>query len=417
MKLKQRIWYLFLSLLLTVNLIVGYTVYSQETNEKQEAEAFQKIGVMMRVLHLIQQDYVDPEKVDYEDLIYNALHGMVSSLDPHSSFMEPSEFQQMRETTEGHFGGLGIVVTMKDGFLTVVTPIEDTPGHRAGLLAGDQITAIDGDKITSTVLPEVVDQLKGEPGTEVTLSIYRPDTDESFEATIERAVIEVKSVKGVQAFGKGIDYVRLTQFDEQTAVDLEQALIELDKDNLSALILDLRNNPGGLLESAVDVSSLFLEPKKLVVSTIGRRPSQIQEHFTSNGRRWTEIPLVILVNRGSASAAEIVGGCLQDYGRAILVGNTTFGKGSVQNVISLPDGSALRLTTAKYYTPSKRVIHEKGIEPDIAVKLSKDELKSLMQRQASMSGSSTLDPANDPQLARAIEVLESYSKFKELTAE
>lgn len=414
--LKGRLLYILVGCALAVNLVIGYTVYSQETESQRQSEAFEKIGVMMRVLHLIQQDYVNPEKVEYKNLIYNALHGMVSSLDPHSSFLEPDEFERMMETTEGEFGGLGVVVTMKDGKLTVVTPIEGTPGSRAGLVAGDQILAINGENITSDSLRNIVKKMKGEPGTEVDLKVYRPSTEETIEMTIERAVIEVKSVRGVQSFDKGIQYVRITQFDENTADELEAALVDLDDEKaFTALILDLRNNPGGLLQAAVDVASLFLKPDKLVVSTVGRQPSQKQKHLTDNGRRWTEIPIVILVNQGSASAAEIVSGCLQDYGRAVLVGNTTFGKGSVQNIIRLPDGSALRLTTAKYYTPSKRVIHEKGIDPNITVELSKEEQRQLIERQAQMTGDSALDPANDPQLARAIEVLKSYGKFKALT--
>ncbi|MFO7821718.1 MAG: S41 family peptidase [Lentisphaeria bacterium] len=418
MKLKlninQRVLYVIFTCALAVNLAIGYTVYAQEKNAQKQTEAFEKVGIMMRVLHLIQQDYVDPEKVDYENLIYNAMHGMVSSLDPHSSFLEPDQFEQIRETTEGEFGGLGVVVTMKEGKLTIVTPIEGTPGSRVGLAAGDQILAINGENISDQPLTKIVKKMKGKPGTEVTLKIYRPETDETLEMTIERAIIEVKSVRGAHDFGGGIRYVRITQFDENTAADLETVLKDFDDKEFSSLILDLRNNPGGLLNAAVEVGSLFLKPDKLVVSTIGRQPSQKQKYFTDNGRRWPEVPIIILVNEGSASAAEIVSGCLQDYGRAVLVGNTTFGKGSVQNIIKLPDGSALRLTTAKYYTPSKRVIHDKGITPDILVKLSQEELRKLIERQAKMSGDRQLDPENDPQLARALEALRSHKKFKAL---
>ncbi|MCF7853379.1 MAG: S41 family peptidase [Candidatus Pacebacteria bacterium] len=408
----RNILLLLTSLALAVNLAVGYRVYSSESLRPNEEAALEKINVMMRVLHLIQKDYVDPEDIDYESLIYNAMKGMVGALDPYSSFLRPDEFDDMVETTEGQFGGLGIVVTVRNGRLTVVAPIEGTPGSRAGILAGDQIIEINGQEVTDAKLSEAVQKLKGEPGTSVSLTIYRPDTEETKELTVERAVIEVPSVKGTQIVAETIGYVRIVQFDEGTTGKLEAALATLNKEGAKALILDLRNNPGGLLTSAVDVCSQFLKPDKLVVFTEGRQPSQRQEYLTDNGPKFLNPPVVCLVNHGSASAAEIVAGCLQDYKRAVLVGTPTFGKGSVQNVIRLPDGSALRLTTAMYYTPSKRVIHEQGIEPNIVVKLSNEQAKALVERQMAVGSSAELDPAADPQLQRAIETLQSYEVFQ-----
>ena len=342
---RRNFWLWLAAGALAVNLLIGYRVYSGEEAAANENVAFEKVKVMMRVLHLVQQDYVDPKEVDYESLLYNAIEGMVSSLDPYSSFLDPREYESMRETTEGQFGGLGIVVTVRDGTLTVVAPIEGTPGSRAGLMAEDRIVKIEGQPTKEKKLSQAVRLLKGDPGTDVTLTIYRPETDETKTLTIERDVIKVPSVKDTQAIGDNIGYIRITQFDERTVDELKGALSELNSNGMEALILDLRNNPGGLLTSAVDVASLFLEEGQLVVFTEGRRPSQTTKYFTENGGFYPDMPVVILTNEGSASAAEIVAGCLQDTGRAILVGSKTFGKGSVQNVIKLQDGSALRLTT------------------------------------------------------------------------
>jgi carboxyl-terminal processing protease len=399
-------------LALAINVVIGYRVYSQETAPDDEMEALEKLSVMMRVLHLIQQDYVDPDKVDYEQLIYGAMDGMVSSLDPFSSFLRPDDFQDMMDSTEGQFGGLGVVVTVKDGHLTVVTAIAGTPGSRAGLLAGDQIVAIDGESVDKLDLSDSVHKLKGEPGTEVTIRIYRPDTDETLEKTIVRAVIEVPSVKDAQLLEDRIGYIRIVQFDEKTADLLEEKVMELQGQEMSSLILDLRNNPGGLLTAAVDVCSLFLEPKQMVVATEGRRPSQVRKYYTDNGRKFLDVPIVVLVNKGSASAAEIVAGCFQDVERAVLVGDTTFGKGSVQNIIKLPDGSALRLTTAMYYTPKRRVIHEHGIDPDIEVKITPEQVRILVERQGELGDEAVPDQEADPQLRRAVETLESYEIYR-----
>lgn len=411
MSRRHRLVFGVTALLLGLNLIVGYRVYSRDELPVDQAEALQKISVMMRVLHLIRQDYVDAEKVDYSSLVHSAMRGMVSSLDPYSSFLEPADFEDMMETTEGQFGGLGIQVTTRDGWLTVVTPIEGTPGSRAGILAGDRIVEVDGQSTRDLKLSESVQLLKGDPGTDVTLKIFRAETGEEMEVVVERAIIEVPSVKDVKLLDDGIAYVRVTQFDELTAPRLQEALEKLEEQGMTGLILDLRNNPGGLLRSAVDVCSLFLPAKELVVFTQGRQPSQRSEYLTKQGGAFTGARVVILVNRGSASAAEIVAGCLKDSERAILIGNRTFGKGSVQNVIRLPDGSALRLTTAMYYTPSKTVIHEHGIEPHIAVSLTAEEMQALRGRQRLLNGVDGLDLAHDSQLARAVEVLKSHGIF------
>ncbi len=397
-----------LAVVLAANLMVGYRVYAAETAKAGEDEAYEKVSVLMQVLYLIRKDYVNADKVGYRDLVYNALHGMVRSLDPFSDFMPPDEYGAMMESTEGEFGGLGIIVSAKDEVLTIVSPIDDTPGSRAGLQAGDQIVKIDGVSTLGMKLDEAVSKLRGEPGTRVTLTIRRPSTGETRDYTIERAKIPLHSVKDARVLpGTRIGYVRITQFSDPTAGELREAMEKLEAEGIDAVVIDLRNNPGGLLPSAVEVCSYFLEPDTLIVSTEGRQPSQKQEFRThKRGYRFPRKPVALLINGGSASAAEIMAGCLKDWGRAILVGEKTFGKGSVQNVIPLPDGSALRLTTAMYYTPSRQVIHEHGIVPDVEEKLSASEYAAVFEGTARPGE----NPA-DRQLRRAVDILKSYDIY------
>jgi carboxyl-terminal processing protease len=298
--------------------------------------------------------------------------------------------------------------------LTIVAPMDNTPGSRAGLLAGDQIVRINGEPTEGVALDQCVGRMKGEVGTSVTLTIHRPSTGETRDVTIVREEILIPSVKDACVLeNTTIGYVRVTQFAETTVDSLHDDVRKLAGEHITALILDLRNNPGGLLDSSVEVCSLFLPPGRLVVSTDGRRPSQKQEYLTMGGRRLPDMPMVILINRGSASAAEIVAGCLQDWNRAMLVGETSFGKGSVQNVVPLEDGSALRLTTAMYHTPSRRVIHEHGITPDIEVKLSDEQAKALYESQEGMTPDRrNPDPTRDPQLQRAIDNLRVYLSLR-----
>jgi len=410
---RQRpIWFAVCGLCLTINALIGFRVYSREAERSGEDEAFEKVRVMMHVMHLIRQNYVDADKAEPDKLIHHAMKGMVDSLDPFSSFLDPDEYSNMMESTEGHFGGLGIVVTIRDGLLTVVTPMEDGPGLKAGLRAGDQIVEIEGVSTRELELSECVKRLKGEPGTEVNIGVFRPDAKKTWSVTVKRDIISVPSVKYAKVMEGDIGFLRITQFSDPTAEKLAETLDGLTKQNIKGLIIDVRNNPGGLLESAVEVCGQFLEPEKLVVFTEGRRPSQRREYLTENGRKLPEdVHIAILVNGGTASAAEILAGCLQDYGRAILIGEKTFGKGSVQNIISLPDNSALRLTTAKYYTPSKRIIHEHGIEPDIHVSISDEEHESLAKQQEAMMREGKPDVLMDSQVRRAVETLRSYDAY------
>ena len=407
-----------LALLVCFNLAVGYKVLTSSASAESSETEYNNLSVFTRALQLVRQDYVDENKVALKDLTYSALRGMLNSLDPHSQFMEPTDFRDMQDDTRSEFGGLGIIVSTKDGIITVVTPMEDTPGFRAGIMPGDEILRINGKVTDRMSLQDALNQLRGEPGQRVTLTIYRPSSKETKEFNLQREIIKVASVKDSKildptATGKfKIGYLRITQFNEPTAQELRQRLDELQAKGMQALIVDLRNNPGGLLNSAVDVCANFLPSKTMVVYTEGRGGSQHHEYFTDrNSKPVTNFPLVLLVNAGSASGAEIVAGALKDLNRAIVVGDTTFGKGSVQTVIQLPDGSGLRLTTAKYYTPSRQVIHQNGVTPNIKASLTPDQEKALVLRRRdgplAADEQKLVNDQRDAQLDRAIDALKS----------
>jgi carboxyl-terminal processing protease len=383
-------------------------LYSKEVEPVDEREeAYRNIAVFTRALEQIRSNYVDQDKVSYEQLIRGAMRGMMESLDDHSQFLDQDMYGDMQDDTKGQFGGLGIVISVKDNALSIVSPMEDTPGFRAGLMSDDRILEIDGATTDGITLPEAVKMLRGEPGTRVTLKVLRPKTQEVNVYDLERAEIKVPSVKDTRLLGDGIGYIRITQFNEPTAMSLQAEIDALRTNGLRALVLDLRNNPGGLLRSAIDVSQKFLRSRDVIVSTQGRREGD-QQVFRAGGReRLLDMPIVVLVNGGSASASEIVAGALQDHRRAILVGEKTFGKGSVQSVLPMEEGSALRLTTAKYYTPSNRMIHELGIEPDIVVPMSPEDWTALMERRMSGADEATGggDGPVDVQLERALSVL------------
>jgi carboxyl-terminal processing protease len=385
---------------------------------KDEAEdnGYSQIAIFARAVQLLRQDYVDENKTGYHDLITAALKGMLSSLDPHSQYMDPNDFRDMQDDTRSRFNGLGIEVSMKNGLPTVVSPMEDTPAGKAGILSGDQILKINGTATDRMELQDAVNLLRGSPGQKVTLTLLRPSTKEVREYTLERVEIKIQSVKGARLLDPEltgpfkVGYVRLIQFNEPTAEELGKALDELQKQGMQALILDVRNNPGGLLNSAVDVCAQFLPPNTKVVSTQGRAESQQRDYATSVvAKERPPFPMAVLVNEGSASGAEIVSGALKDLHRAILVGETTFGKGSVQNVLQLPDGSALRFTTAKYYTPSKKVIHGNGVTPNIRVSMTADQERQLFTIRSNENikpeDDKVVIKSKDPQMLRAIDAL------------
>ena len=328
-------------------------------------KTYDNLEVFAEVLSTIESSYV--EKVDKTKLMNGAINGMLRTLDPHSSYMTPEMYKEMQAETEGQFGGVGIEITIKDDLLTVVAPIEETPAWRAGIEAGDRIVKVDGKSTFDMSLMEAVRKMRGKKGEPVVLTIARSGFNEPRDFTIIRDVIHVTSVKYQMLPGKWA-YARIRSFSKDTGADLKKALNKMKKEGSRGLVLDLRNDPGGLLNQAVAVAEQFLQPGELIVYTRGRIPSQNMEFSARNTPPDNQYPMVVLVNHGSASASEIVAGSMQDLKRAILVGTQTFGKGSVQTIMPLKANAGLRLTTAKYYTPSGRQIQGVGIAPDIVVK-------------------------------------------------
>jgi carboxyl-terminal processing protease len=329
-----------------------------------QTERYENLELFQKVLHFVETNYVDPVK--NKDLIYGAIKGMLETLDPHSNFLPPEIFKDMKIDTSGKFGGLGIEIGMKDNVLTVIAPIEDTPAWKAGVKPNDRIVKIDGESTKGLTLVEAVSKMRGKKDSAVVLSIYREGFDKIRDIKLTRAVIKIQSVKS-DMIDPGYGYVRLTNFNESAAQDIKKAIQGLQKQSpLRGLVLDLRTNPGGLLDQAVDVSSLFVDDG-VVVSTIGRNKDQKEIRYAKKGDAFKDFPMAILVNSSTASAAEIVAGALQDHHRAVIMGQPTFGKGSVQTVIELGPDIGLKLTIARYYTPSGRSIQEKGVQPDITL--------------------------------------------------
>ena len=355
------------SRLMVLIMLVGLpaqVLYAEESIEEPKPDTYNKLKIFSEVLSLIESNYV--ESVESDTIINGAIRGMVKALDPHTSYLPPASYKEMQVETTGKFGGLGIEISIRDGVLTVVSPIEETPAFKVGIKAGDKIIKIEEESTLDMTLQDAVSLLRGETGSPVTITIFRDSFKAPKEFTIVRAIIKVRSVVH-KLYKKDIGYIKIRSFSKNTSVDLDKALAELEKKEISKLILDLRNNPGGLLNQAVEVTDRFLNRENLIVYTKGRSDEQ-NMRFTSHDKvAGVSYPLIVLVNSGSASASEIVAGALQDLNRAIILGTPTFGKGSVQTIIPLSDGSALRLTTARYYTPSGRVIQEKGIEPDIII--------------------------------------------------
>jgi len=405
----------------------GLRAQEAQQGKNEEDNGYSQISIFAKAIELIRQDYVDGSKTTYHDLITAAMKGMLSSLDPHSQFMDPNDFRDMQEDTRSRFNGLGVEVSMKNGLPTVITAMEDTPAARAGILSGDQILKINGASTERMDLQDAINILRGPTGRRVTLTLLRPSTKEIKDYTLERAEIKVRSVKGARLLDAEltgpfkIGYIRLIQFNEPTAEELSKALDELQKEGMQALILDLRNNPGGLLTSAVDVCAQFLPPKSKVVSTQGRMASQQHDYSTSGAKKdRPNFPMALLINEGSASGAEIVAGALKDLHRAILVGETTFGKGSVQNVMQLPDGSAVRFTTAKYYTPSRQVIQGNGVAPNIRVAVTAEQERALFALRnadnVKPEDEKSIIKTKDPQMLRAIDALKGLMIYAQQSA-
>ena len=386
----KKLIYSSIMVLLVVNLTVGFLLYRETAQASSNEDPYETYELFASVVERIRSDYVEGDKLTYRDLIQSALKGMLSSLDPHSEFMEPVHYDELKKDTEGAFGGVGIVVTMDEGkkYLTVVSPMADTPAFQAGVISGDRIVKIENRSTEGITLQEAVKRLRGKPGSEVTITLYRPSSGKTRDVVLERAIIKLQTVKdysGNNTFDldeDNIGYVWLTQFGEQTSRDLRKAVDEMMEKGMRGLVLDLRGNPGGLLDQAVEVCEQFLPAGQLVVFTQGKSEMMRSKHHAASLDPILDLPIVVLVNNGSASASEIVSGCLQDLGRAVVLGEQTFGKGSVQSIFPVSGGWALRLTTAKYYTPSEKIIHGKGITPDITVSVSDEDLESLFYKRS-----------------------------------
>lgn len=363
MKKKMMIAGLVLAGMISVTSVA----VSQLTRQTKD-DLYSQIELFSYVLTTVQSDYVDEKTA--KDLIYGSLKGMLAALDPHSQFMDPEEYKELKTETEGKFGGLGIEISIKDSLLTIVTPIEDTPAWKVGLKAGDKIVKIEGKLTRDINLSDAVKQLRGKPGTDVTITILREgkgkEETQVFDVKITREIIQIRDVKYPHILQDNIGYIRLTEFRENSAKEFHKAVESLKEQGADALIVDLRNNPGGLLNVAIDITEEFLPEGQTVVSTKGRHESQNSISVSTNKNPVTW-PMVVLINEGSASGSEIFAGALKDNKRAVIVGMKSFGKGSVQSVIPMPDGSGLRLTTSKYFTPSGVSIHEIGIQPDVEV--------------------------------------------------
>jgi carboxyl-terminal processing protease len=390
-----------------------------------ENEEYEKFKIFTDVVGIVKENYT--EEVDTEELIYGAVRGMLHGLDPHSSFMTSDEYSEMKVDTKGAFGGIGIEIGIREGVLTVISPIEDTPAFRAGVKAGDMIMKINDKSTKDMTLSDAVKLMRGPKGTNVTIWVMREGFDElkSFELT--RAIIKIKSVRS-RVLEEGFGYVRIAQFQENTTTELEKALEKLGSktEELKGLVLDLRNNPGGLLQQAVRVSDLFLK-SGVIVSTKGRAPGQDMSFEAKGAGTHTGFPIIVIVNGGSASASEIVAGALQDHKVAVVLGTRTFGKGSVQTIIPLADGSAVRLTTSKYYTPSGTSIQAKGIEPDIIVgeeikeHIKEEDLEGHFEEEAPPEDEEKIKveekaavraEGEDIQLKRALDYLKSWHIFQ-----
>ncbi len=393
--------------------IAGMTFgLNAKTKSEQLKEDLELLGIYTDVFRLVKEIYVEP--VDSKKLIYGSLRGMMNALDPYSAFFTPDEYKEFTTETHGEFGGLGIEITMENHKLIIVAPIEDTPAWRAGLKPGDIIIEIDGKPTDKMTLMQAVKLMRGKPGTKVTLTIWRKGVEKPFKVTITRAIIKIRSVKTKELENGKIGYIRLTQFQENSAEDFEKALKKFK--NKEGIIIDLRNNPGGLLSTAVRIADMLLKKGDLIVYTKGRTPRS-NEKFFSRSRPIipTELPVVVIVNKGSASASEILTGALRDNNRALAVGDKTFGKASVQTLIPLPDGSGLKITTAHYYTPSGKLIMNKGITPDIVVHVTQEEEMERLkaEREAKMHGKKV--KIKDPQLDAAVNAIKilNFAKHAE----
>ena len=381
-----------------------------------EENLYENLKIFTDAMSLVQAEYV--KEVNAKDLIYGALKGMLSSLDSHSQFLDPETYKEIQVETKGKFGGIGIVITLKDNYLTVISPFEGTPAYRLGIKANDRIVKINGEGTKGITLSEAAKKLRGPKGTEVNVTIMREGAPELLDFTITRDIIKIESVKNVQVVDENIGYVRLAEFQERTDRDMKKALVKLKEQNIKALILDVRNNAGGLFDQAVEVADEFLPKKKMIVSIQGRDKNKTRKYFAREDPIFPDIPMVVLINGGSASASEIVAAAIQEWKIGVVLGEESFGKGSVQTIIPLKDGSALRLTTAKHFTPGGVCIQETKVQPDIVVEISDEDQINLM-RQAELSKEERKKLrkegklTEDTQISRAIDLLKAMEVYQE----
>ena len=438
MSIRKLSLTIFVALLLGLSAIFAWDRLSIQRVSAEDQTVYENLQIFSDVLDIVKENYV--QEVESKELVEGAISGMLRTLDPHSSYLDPDAYKELQVETKGSFGGIGIEITVRDGVLTVVSPLEGTPAYELGIQAGDQILRVDGETTKEMTLMEAVKKMRGPKGTNVVLTIMREEFTKPQDFVITRDTIAIRSVRS-KTLEPGYGYIRLSQFQSSTARDLRKEIAKLEKENksLKGLILDLRNNPGGLLDQAVKVSDEFLN-EGLIVYTGGRLKSQDMRFEAHMNTKPHAYPIVVLVNEGSASAAEIVAGALQDHKRAVVVGVKTFGKGSVQTVMPLRNGAALRLTTALYYTPNGRSIQAKGIEPDIVVErvlpgrieddghgskaIREEDLKNHMDggkeevsdNKPDSDQRSTIkeELTKDNQLARALDVLKSWEILSQM---
>lgn len=375
-----------------------------------DGDGYESMSKLVMVMQMLRKQYLDSDKVDYDDLVKGALRGMLRGLDPYSSYADPEEFEDIIEETEGNYSGIGVVVSMRGHRLEVISPLEGGPGVKAGILPGDIITEVDDKPVANLQLHECVRLMKGEIGTNVKLTVYRPTDDETLDFNIIRAKIRDSGVHGAKMLNDGIAYMRLGKFAGNTPEMLDEKLAELKRDGMKALILDLRGNPGGLLTSGVAVCSRFLPSGEMIVFTEDREKRRAGIMRSADDcEKHLDLPMVVLIDEYSASASEIVAGCLKDYKRAIIVGDTSFGKGLVQTMRPLPDDSAVRFTTARYFTPGEKPIQDNGIEPDIFVDVPIEETRALVRARGLRSDTKIPDRCLD----RAVELLRGIELFRQ----
>ena len=374
---------MYLCLISYTLLVFNTAAFAQNhsTTRPEPNERYQSLETLAQGLYYLETLYVDPKKVKQGDLVENALNGIVKKLDPHTSLMPSQAFEQLTIDTKGKFGGVGIMISHERGKLIVINPIEDTPAERAGIKAGDEIVTIDGKKVSKMKREVAAEAMRGPPNSSIVLQVKRSGQSKLIEFTLKREVIKIKSVQS-NNLGHDILYSRIASFQDETTTEMLKSLQKYKKKHkeIKGLILDLRNNPGGLLEQAVQISDLFIE-SGVIVSTVGRNNDDVEREFAHKRGSWTSFPIIVLINAGSASASEIVAGALQDHKRALVMGQTSFGKGSVQTLVSLPNKAGLKITVARYYTPNDRSIQAKGIKPDVIVYSSKMTIPSAKKKK------------------------------------